>query len=390
MSPKQQAESVANRGHPYEHSGAFRKDLPVKKLAWIAVLLLLTMPVSQAAGQLTTICALDRVNGRIHGSVIDYTHNHGADRRIWSTALCQCRDMYVYLPPGYRPDQPYPLMLWLHGFTQDEKSFLTDVVEKLDEAIVAGKLPPLIAAAPDGSLYGHSCLITPGSFFVNSKAGRFQDYVLDDVWSFMLLHYPIRPEREAHILAGASMGGGGAYNIAIKHRDRFGVVIGIFPPLNNRWLDCHCDYMANFDPCCWGWRTSVSNGREVVGRFYGVVRIHMRQVIGPLYGLGPDAVAAISEENPIELIDRLDLHEGELEMYVAYGGRDQFNLDAQVESFLYRARQRGLCVAVGYDPQGKHDLATAYRLFPDILSWLAPRLAPYSPPLVLCKPIRKL
>jgi hypothetical protein len=66
-------------------------------------------------------------------------------------------------------------------------------------------------------------------------------------------------------------------------------------------------------------------------------------------------------------------------MYIAYGGRDQFNINAQVESFLYRAKERGLTVTVDYDPKGKHDVKTALRMFPAIVDWLAPLLAPYSP-----------
>src|SRR5262249_57841329 len=90
----------------------------------------------------------------------------------------------------------------------------------------------------------------------------------------------------------------------------------------------------------------------------------------------PDAVARISAENPIEMLDAYDVLPGELDMYIAYGGRDQVNIDAQVESFRYRARERGLCVGVSYDPKGKHDLATALRLLPGILDWLGAELAP--------------
>jgi hypothetical protein len=67
-------------------------------------------------------------------------------------------------------------------------------------------------------------------------------------------------------------------------------------------------------------------------------------------------------------------------MYVCYGGKDQFNCDAQVESFLYLARQRGLCIGVGYDPRGRHDVPTVLRLIPALFEWLHPLLAPYSPP----------
>jgi S-formylglutathione hydrolase FrmB len=311
---------------------------------------------------------------------VDHTANHGTERRIWSTALHEQRSLYIYLPPGFDPQQRYPLMIWLHGFAQDERSFLEYVVDDLDTAIAAGKLPPMIVAAPDGSLTRNPLRISAGSFFVNSRAGAFEDWVMIDVWTFVIEHYPIRPEREAHVLAGVSMGGGAAYTLAIKHRDRVKVVFGVFPPLNNRWVNCHCRYMAPFDPNCWGWRTDFSNPYEVVGRFFGVITIRLKDVMENLYTGGPETAAQVSWNNPVEMIDRLGLQPGELCMYVAYGGRDQFNITAQVESFLFRAKQRGLCVTVAYDPQGKHDFATAQKFYPSVVEWLNSVLAPYSLP----------
>jgi S-formylglutathione hydrolase FrmB len=345
-------------------------------------LLVLWLPLSPARGACHKAPDLDGLNQRLHGTVLDFSHNHGEDRRIWSAALQQWRDLYVYVPPGYDESRHYPIVLWLHGFMQDEESFLTYVAELFDDAIVSGLLPPVIVAAPDGSIEGRPTTRDAGSFFINSKAGNFEDYVIQDVWGFVTQNFPVLPEREAHVIAGLSMGGFGAYNLAIKHPEMFKVVMGIYPPLNMRWVDCHCRYMANFDPCCWGWRTSVDRGREVIGRFYGgLVKIRLKRVIDPLFGRGPEALASVSRENPIEMIDHYGLRPGVLDMYVAYGGRDQFNIDAQVESFLYRAcRQRGLAVGVGYDPTGKHNAATAKRLAPGAFRWLAPRLAPFAPP----------
>src|SRR5438105_5904273 len=84
--------------------------------------------------------ALDRTNRTLAGHVDDYTNNHGSDRRIWSAALCERRDLYVYLPPGFDPCKKYPIIVWLHGFAQDEQSFLYDVVPKLDRAMADGCL----------------------------------------------------------------------------------------------------------------------------------------------------------------------------------------------------------------------------------------------------------
>jgi len=355
----------------------------VKTAGWMAALLTLLAGVAPAtAHYIPHLFELERLNRRLGGQVIDCTNHHGSDHRIWSDALHQKRDMYVYLPPNFDPNKCYPLVIWLHGFTQDEHSFIKSVAEHIDRMIVAGELPPAIVAAPDGSLSGRSGLtfLSPGSFFLNSKAGNFEDFLMVDVWDFLHKHYPIRPEREAHALVGVSMGGGAAFHTAIKYRDRVGVAVGFMPPLNLRWVDCHDRYMADFDPECWGWRTDISHGHETVGRFFGVVNIQLKRVLDPLYDRkDPMSLVKISEENPIEMIDRLNLKPGELELCVAYGGKDQFNIDAQVESFLHVAKQRGLCVHVCYDPNGKHDGATADRLFPCVQKWLGPRLEPYAP-----------
>src|SRR6202035_2451276 len=107
---------------------------------------------------------------------------------------------------------------------------------------------PFIIAAPDGSISGRASVFNGGSFFINSDAGRFEDWVATDVWNFVIQNFPIRPEREAHVIAGASMGGFGACNLGIKYRDRFHIVIGIMPALNLRYVDCHGRYFAPFDP----------------------------------------------------------------------------------------------------------------------------------------------
>src|SRR5262245_10287359 len=115
---------------------------------------------------------LERINGRLHGRIVDHTHNHGADRRIWSPALHQLRDVYVYLPPGFDPQQLYPVMFYLHGFAQDEQSFVSSVAPRLDQSIACGHLPPMLIVAPDGSLHGHPCLATAASLLSYCKAGN--------------------------------------------------------------------------------------------------------------------------------------------------------------------------------------------------------------------------
>jgi hypothetical protein len=352
----------------------------VRVALWIAVAWLVLLPWSQVSGSpLREIHRLDRVNAQIHGHVLDFTHNHGSDNRIWSPTLQQKRDLYVYLPPGFDPCKQYPLILWLHGVAQDEFSFLNVVIVKLDQAISAGQLPPAIIVAPDGSIRGQDRFLTASSFFLNSEAGPFEDFLMGDVWNFVMCRFPIRPERDAHAVLGVSLGGAAAFNKGIKYPERFRHIVGVFPPLNLRWQDCYGAYRVPFDPCCWGWRTDFEHRHVVLARFYGIP-VRMKVILDPLYSRSnPETLPAIIGNNPIEMLDLYDVRPGQLEMYVAYGGRDQFNIPAHIESFLFVAHRRGLEVGVGYIPNGKHNRSTAEKLLPGIVEWLGPRLASFGP-----------
>jgi hypothetical protein len=358
------------------------KGNAVKLIRWLAVALLLTLPLPsvRATGWRKDIPDLAALNRHLCGKVMDHTANHGKDNRIWSRSLFQRRDLYVYLPPNYDPHVRYPFMIFLHGIAQDEHAFIHFIVPQLDEAIRCGKLPPLIVAAPDGSVHGEPCMHSPGTFFLNSCLGDFEDFILQDMWDFVCHHYSIRAEREAHILAGLSMGGFAAYNFAIKHRETFGVVVGIYPPLNLRWVDAQGNYFSDFDPENWGWRSEAIDPDEVVGRFLGgLVKVRAYHFLEPVFGHSYDGLLEMRRENPIEMLVNYCVRPCELEMYVAYGGEDQFNLTAQIDSFLYVARCRGLSVGVGFNPRGRHDMDTACKMLPGIFEWLAPRVAPYAP-----------
>lgn len=340
---------------------------------------LLFVAPAEAQSQRKGKHALEKIKNTIQGSVLDYTNNHGADHRIDSPALEEKRDLYIYLPPNYDPGQKYPLLLWLHGFAQDELAFLHTVVPALDAAIVAGILPPLIAAAPDGSLGGRPTLFRPGSFFLNNQAGKYEDYLMGDVWNFIGKQFPILPEREAHVIAGISMGGSAAYTKAFEFPERFATVMGVLPPLNLRWVDCQGYYMSHFDPDCWGWRTNFRNPFDVVARF-GFIKIRQGKIVGPLYrGLSNEQITAeVSAHNPIELLEKNDIRPGQFAMYVGYVGKDEFNINTQVESFLHRAKQRGLCVDVTYHPDGHHTGKSATEFYPDMIQWLGKKLARYK------------
>jgi S-formylglutathione hydrolase FrmB len=325
---------------------------------------------------------LVRLNLKLNGQVLDFTHNHDADRRIYSPALDEKRDLYVYLPPAYDPCQRYPLLIWLHGILQDERAFL-DIVRYFDVAMASGALPPFVIAAPDGSITGRPSFRNAGSFYVNSNAGRFEDFIACDVWNFVIENFSIRPEREAHVMAGASMGGFGAYNLGIKYRDRFAIVIGVSPALNLRYVDCHGTYFAPFDPNCTGYNDRYHPHRVVGNFWHGMLRIREHRFVDPLYGRSPAVIDELARESPIEMLDSYDVKRGELAMFVGYGTCDEFNLMAHGQSFAYHAAQRGLAVTVYEVPGGGHSSETGIRMYPTLVEWLAPQLRPYAPPVAV-------
>jgi S-formylglutathione hydrolase FrmB len=352
----------------------------MKKLGSLIALVALHLlsPRNSAAG-IGLHGMLERVNRCIHGRVVDHTYNHGRDCRIWSNALCEKRDLYVYLPPGFDPCTQYPLGIFLHGATQDEQFFLETVVQLFDEAIVAGRMPPCILAAPDGSMKGRPSYFRIATFFANTRAGCYEDWLMQDVWDFLHRNYPIQRGREAHALMGVSMGGSAAVAQAIKHKDRVKMAIGIMPAVNLRWVDCHGHYRTPFDPCCWGWRDKVKSF-EVIGRLGPFETLRFHNLVGPLIGHGPDAMPRLASFNPIEMIDHYGLKDGDLDLFIGYGGQDEFNIAAQAESFLYRAKERGITVEVSYDPRGRHDVEGGKRLMPAAIRWAAPRIPlPLSP-----------
>ncbi|QVL31408.1 hypothetical protein KIH39_21560 [Telmatocola sphagniphila] len=318
---------------------------------------------------------IERLNSKLAGQVLDYTYNHRVDRRLYSSALCEKRDLYVYLPPCYDKTKHYPLMIWLHGLGQDEKNFLS-LVKSFDDSIRSGELPHMIIASPDGRVENHPTLRNKGSFYINSNAGRFDDYIMIDIWDFLHQGFSVLPDRNAHVLAGASMGGYGAINLGIKHRDKVGNAIGIMPPLNIRYSDCHGDYFGKFDPNCFQFDEELKRHAPIAKFYGGLLIVRKRQLSDHLFGKGPDTVAKIAADNPTEMLESYQVKPGELNMFVAYGKKDEFNIDSQVESFLYFARSRGIEVTAYVNPTGRHNTQTGLSFSHEMAQWLTQRVPP--------------
>ena len=339
----------------------------------IFVLLVLAMP---ARGQYLGCVNLDRVDRRLAGQVVDYTNNHGADRRIFSPILGMPRDLYVYLPPGYDPRNAYPLVVYLHMAYVDEHYFVgSHFLTDLDDLILRGECPPVVVASPDGTYGGRNRFNERHSLYVNGLGGRVEDHLLQEVMPFLTANYAIRPERDAHALLGTSAGGYGAMSLAIRHRDTIGAVATLAAPLNLRYSNVDENYFEDFNPATYRWRTCYDSN-EVVGVFYwGFQRIRAGKRIGPVFGDGDQVVEQIVNTNPADLLYTTDLRPGELAIYAGYAGRDEWNIDAQNESFAWLAAQKGIEMTLVKDPDATHNARYFRDNLPCALRWLGQHFA---------------
>ncbi len=136
------------------------------------------------------------------------------------------RDLFVYLPPGYRNgDQRYPSVYCLTGFTGRGKMLLNDnaftpnLAERMDKLIAAGTVKPMILVMPDCfTRYG-------GSQYINSTAtGRYEDYLTHEIVTFVDTEFRTIADRDSRAVMGKSSGGYGSLIMGLRHADIFGLV----------------------------------------------------------------------------------------------------------------------------------------------------------------------
>ena len=141
-------------------------------------------------------------------------------RTLWSAALGRRERVVVYLPPGYAGARAarYPLVILLHGVPGRPEDFVTHgVVPHIDALMAAGRIPPFVAAMPAGGDRP-----TDDNEWADSDlrpSERWETYVARDVVGFLQSHYRVRRDAAGRAIAGESMGGFGAMNLALHHRN---------------------------------------------------------------------------------------------------------------------------------------------------------------------------
>lgn len=140
------------------------------------------------------------------------------------------RAVAIYLPPDYEENvqKHYPVIYLLHGYTLDERDWLKDgrlgmdIKLILDGLIGQKKIQPMIVVMPNG--YNKY----QGSWYTNSSViGNWEDYIVVDVVEYIDSTYRTLARRESRGIAGLSMGGTGAFKLAMKHPDVYCAVFSL-------------------------------------------------------------------------------------------------------------------------------------------------------------------
>ncbi len=149
-----------------------------------------------------------------------------------SAALGGEGSFHVYLPPGFADSGArYPVLYLLHGNEQHATAFLELGLQgELDRLIAAHEVPPLIAVMIQGG---------KGANNWRDHAGRgYESYVIE-VQQLIDRMLPTQAARSARAIAGDSMGGYGAMNVALGNPRRFSIVeswLGFFNGLEDELL----------------------------------------------------------------------------------------------------------------------------------------------------------
>jgi S-formylglutathione hydrolase FrmB len=140
--------------------------------------------------------------------------------------------VFVYLPPGYKlaPERRYPTLYLLHGYTGRPEEWVRDgyqgmsLATEMDSLISKGISSEMIVVVPNGR---NAYL---GSYYTNSSVtGNWEDYIYRDLVSYVDGRYRTIANASGRGIAGHSMGGYGAFMIAMKHPDVFGAVYAMSP-----------------------------------------------------------------------------------------------------------------------------------------------------------------
>lgn len=131
-------------------------------------------------------------------------------------------------PPGEAGEGPFPVVYFLHDiFGDDAVLWRHGVAQRLRARMATGELPPFLLVAPAGGR----------SFWSDFHDGsrRFETWIGEELPRQIAARYPVRRGPSGRAMTGISMGGYGAFKVALRNPRQVGAAAslsGVVPPLD--------------------------------------------------------------------------------------------------------------------------------------------------------------
>jgi enterochelin esterase-like enzyme len=170
----------------------------------------------------------------------DVPHGEIRERPYFSRTTGQWRRVFIYTPADYdtNRDARYPVLYLQHGGGEDERGWVVQgrVNNIMDNLIAAGTARPMIVVMEKG--YARKAgepqvPLRPPATGAGAQPpdfrrmfGTFEEVFLKDLIPMIDATYRTRADRENRAIAGLSMGGMQAFNIALNHLDTFAYLGG--------------------------------------------------------------------------------------------------------------------------------------------------------------------
>ena len=168
--------------------------------------------MKRAAGGLLLSCAVvvGCVSARVPGLSLE---------KIPARSLAGPTDVLVLEPPSYSrsPSRRYPVLYFLHdGYGNARTLEAEGVAAELYRRMADGRLAEFLIVAPGA----------PGSWFSDSHDGKrlYERFLAADLPREIENRYRVRPGQSARAITGISMGGYGAFKLALKRPELYAAV----------------------------------------------------------------------------------------------------------------------------------------------------------------------
>lgn len=155
---------------------------------------------------------------------------------LYSTALNGRKTVYVHLPKDYedKQDRSYPVVYLLHGRGGIESDWVYkgEIERTIETLSQTGQMREAIFVMPSDGGYDR------GTFYADwyDGSGNFEQYLVYDVVAEIDRQFRTIQSKSGRVIGGFSMGGYGAFMLALNHPDIFGAA-GSLAGAMNRLID---------------------------------------------------------------------------------------------------------------------------------------------------------